>query len=67
MSQRAQELVQRFEAANNAMIRYIEGCSEEDLNKVTGGEGWSVRVAAHHVGVSHEPVAGMAYLVATGA
>lgn len=32
MSQRAQELVRRFEAANNAIIEYIEGCSEEDLN-----------------------------------
>jgi len=66
MSQRAQELVQRFEAANNAMIRYIEGCSEEDLNQVTSGEEWSVRVAAHHIAASHEPVAGLAYLVATG-
>lgn len=67
MSQRAQELVQQFEAANNAMIRYIEGCSEEDLNKITSGEGWRVRVAAHHLAASHEPVAGMAQLVATGA
>lgn len=67
MSQRARELVQRFEAANNDLIRYIERCSEGDLNKVTGGEGWSVRVAAHHIAASHEPVAGLAYLVATGA
>ncbi|MCE7989082.1 MAG: DinB family protein [Caldilinea sp. CFX5] len=67
MSQRAQELVQRFAAANNAMIQYIEGCSEADLNKVTSGEGWRVRVAAHHIGGSHEPVAGLAYLIATSA
>lgn len=67
MSQRTQELVQRFTAANNAMIQYIEGCSEDDLNKVTSGEGWRVRVAAHHIAASHEPVAGLAYLIATGA
>jgi hypothetical protein len=67
MSQRAQELVNRFEAANNAVIHYIEACSEEDLNKVTIGEGWRVGVAAHHIAVSHEPVAGLAYLIATGA
>lgn len=67
MSQRAQELVQRFDAANNAMIHYIEACSEEELNQVTSGEGWSVRVAAHHIAVSHEPVAGFVHLVASGA
>lgn len=66
MSQRAQELVQRFEAANDAMIHYIAACSEEELNKITSGEGWSVRVAAHHIAASHEPVAGLAYLLATG-
>lgn len=66
MSQRAQELVQRFEAANDAMIHYIEACSEEELNKITSGEGWSVRVAAHHIAASHEPVAGLAHLLATG-
>lgn len=66
MSQRAQDLVQRFATANNAMIDYIEACSEADLNKVTAVEGWSVRVAAHHIAASHEPVAGLAYLLATG-
>ena len=67
MSQRAEELVKRFEAANNAMIRCVEGCSEEELNKVTSGEGWSVRVAAHHIAALHEPVAGLVQLIATGA
>jgi hypothetical protein len=66
MSQRAQELVQRFNAANAELISYIEGCSESDLDRVTAGEGWPVRVAAHHIAVSHEPVAGLAQLIATG-
>lgn len=66
MSQRAQALAQRFTAANADLIRYIESCSEEELDRVTAGEGWPVRVAAHHIAVSHEPVAGLAQLVASG-
>ena len=66
MSQRTQELAQRFNAANAEMIRYIEGCSENDLDRITMGEGWSVRVTAHHLAVSHEPVAGLAQLLASG-
>ncbi len=66
MSQRAQELAQRFTAANADLIRYIESCSEEELDRVTTGEGWPVRVAAHHIAVSHEPVAGLAQLIASG-
>ncbi|MEZ4726854.1 MAG: DinB family protein [Caldilineaceae bacterium] len=67
MSQRAQALVNRFEAANKAMINYVESCSEEELNKITDSEGWPVRVAANHIAVSHEPVVGLAQLIATGA
>ncbi|CAN5469126.1 hypothetical protein BH10CHL1_BH10CHL1_46200 [soil metagenome] len=64
MSQRAQELVQRFNATNAEMISYIENCSEGDLDRVTADEGWPVRVTAHHLAVSHEPVAGLAQLLA---
>lgn len=66
MSQRAQALVQRFNAANGELISYIEGCTEDDLDRVTTGEGWPVRVTAHHLAVSHEPVANLAQLLATG-
>lgn len=66
MSQRAQALVQRFNAANADLINYIEGCTEHDLDCVTASEGWSVRVTAHHLAVSHEPVAGLAQLLASG-
>jgi len=66
MSQRVQELVQQFTTANDSLIQYIEGCTESELDQVTGGEGWSVRVTAHHIAVSHEPVAGLALLIATG-
>ena len=66
MSQRTQELVQRFNAANAELISYIEGCTEHDLDCVTASEGWPVRVTAHHLAVSHEPVAGLAQLLANG-
>ena len=66
MSQRVQELVQRFNTANAELISYIEGCAEADLDRVTEGEGWSVRVAAHHIAASHEPVAGLVQLIASG-
>lgn len=66
MSQRAQALVQRFNAANGELISYIEGCTEDDLDRVTTDEGWPVRVTAHHLAVSHEPLAGLAQLLATG-
>jgi len=66
MSQRAQELVQRFNAANAELISYIENCSESDLDRVTAGEARRVRVTAHHLAVSHEPVANLAQLLGSG-
>ena len=66
MSQRAQTLVQRFNAANAELISYIEGCTEQELDRVTADEGWPVRVTAHHLAVSHEPVADLAQLLASG-
>jgi hypothetical protein len=66
MSLRVQALVERFTTANEELIRYIESCSEEELDRVTAGEGWPVRVTAHHIAVSHEPVAGLAQGIASG-
>lgn len=66
MSQRTQALVQRFNTANAELISYIAGCTEEELDRITVDEGWSVRVTAHHLAVSHEPVAGLAQLVGHG-
>ncbi|MEZ4620171.1 MAG: hypothetical protein R2867_32340 [Caldilineaceae bacterium] len=65
MSQRAQAFAEQFTAANDELIRYMESCSEADLDRVTG-EGWPVRVAAHHVAVSHESVADLARRIAVG-
>jgi uncharacterized damage-inducible protein DinB len=66
MGQRSNELADRFEKANNAVIAAVERCSDEQWKKTCSEEGWSVAVTAHHVGVSHEGIAGLVNLVATG-
>lgn len=66
MSQRSQELAERFIAANEELIQCIEGCSEEALDCITADEEWPVRVTAHHIAVSHEPVAALAQMIADG-
>jgi len=66
MGQRTNDLADRFESANNDVIAAVEGCSDDQWRKTTNSEGWSVGVVAHHIASSHEPVAGLVRLVATG-
>ena len=53
MNQRTKELVERFTAFNNSFIAFVENCSDEDWQKVCGGEQWAVGVVAHHVAAGH--------------
>ena len=53
MSQRTKELVERFTAFNNDFITFVENCTDEDWQKVCGGEQWAVGVVAHHVAAGH--------------
>jgi uncharacterized damage-inducible protein DinB len=66
MASRGQELAQRFEQANEEMIRAVEGCSDEQWRAKCAGEGWSVGVVAHHVAGGHQGIAGLVNAVATG-
>jgi len=66
MSQRANELASAFERANESVISAIEGCTEEQLRAVCEGEGWPVVVAAHHIALSYQPIAGLARQIGTG-
>lgn len=52
MSQRAQDLVERFNAFNTEVIRFVEACSEEQWHKVCAEE-WNVGVVARHIGAGH--------------
>ncbi len=66
MGQRGNELAERFEQVNNALIAAVERCSDEQWRKICSSEGWSVGVTAHHAGTSHEGIAGFVQAVATG-
>jgi hypothetical protein len=53
MSQRTKKLVERFTAFSNDFIAFVENCTDEDWQKVCGGEQWAVGVVAHHVAAGH--------------
>jgi len=66
MNQRAQALAQHFTTLNAELISLIERSTESDLDQITTGEGWPVRVTAHHLAISHEPLAGLVQRIASG-
>jgi hypothetical protein len=66
MGQRVADLAAKLEEANAAVIEAVENSSEEDWQKITDSEGWSVGVTARHIGISHLPIMGLVELVATG-
>jgi uncharacterized damage-inducible protein DinB len=66
MGQRVNDLADRFESANNDVIAAVQGCSDDQWQRTTNSEGWSVGVVAHHIATSNEPIAGLIRLVATG-
>ena len=66
MSQRAKDLAGRFTAFNNDMISLVENCSDEDWQKVTSGEKWSIGVVAHHVAAGHYGVLEWAKMILGG-
>ena len=64
MSERATALATAFEHANDALIAVIEGCTDDQVQKVCEAVGWSVAVAAHHVAASHASLGGLVHLLA---
>jgi uncharacterized damage-inducible protein DinB len=66
MSDRAASLATTFERANDDVIAAVESCSDDQLRMTCEGEGWSVVVTAHHLALSYQAIAGMAYQLATG-
>ncbi len=57
MSDRAKTLTERFEEANQELIRTVERCSDTQWRATTLAEGWSVGVAAHHLAEGHKAIA----------
>lgn len=66
MNQRAKDLAERLTAFNNDMISFVENCSDDDWQKVTSGEQWSVGVVAHHVAAGHYGVLDWAKMIVAG-
>jgi len=53
MSQKAKELLERFNAINNELISLVEKCPDEDWKKVVSGEEWTLGVVMRHVAGAH--------------
>jgi uncharacterized damage-inducible protein DinB len=66
MSERARNLAQQLEHANQALIATVEGLSDGQWRAKTPGDGRSVGVVAHHVAASHKSVAGLVDTIAHG-
>lgn len=53
MSEKAKELVERFNGVSNELISLVEKCSDEDWKKVVSAEEWTVGVVTRHVAEAH--------------
>ncbi len=66
MSQRAKELSERFMSFNSEVIAFVEKCSDENWEKVTSGEKWSVGVVARHIAAGHYSAFDLAKMIVDG-
>jgi uncharacterized damage-inducible protein DinB len=63
---RMADLAAQVEAANQQLIDMVECCSDEQWQRRSASEGWTVGVLAHHVALAYEPIADMVQAVADG-
>jgi len=66
MSRRAKELADKIISFNNELIAFVDNLSQEDWQKVCGGEGWPVNVVAHHIAAGHYGALNLAKLIVAG-
>ncbi|HEX5166768.1 MAG TPA: DinB family protein [Thermomicrobiales bacterium] len=59
MSPRSDRLVTEFTAVNDDLISCVSECSDEQWQRQSVEEGWTVAAVAHHVAVSNGAIAGM--------
>ncbi|HEX5166769.1 MAG TPA: DinB family protein [Thermomicrobiales bacterium] len=59
MSARIDQYIAQFQAASRDLIALVTDCSEEDWQRVSPGEGWTVAAIAHHVALRNGVIAGM--------
>ena len=66
MGQRAQQLAGQLEQANDEVIGIVETCGEGTWQATCPVEGWGANVAAHHIAVGHQMLAGLTQMLAAG-
>ena len=66
MGARSDMLAKQFEEKAGELTDTIQTMSDADWKKVTTAEKWPVGVTAHHVAGAHEPISGIAKMVASG-
>ncbi len=65
MSQ-SDDLAQKFEQANAAVIAAVEACGEEEWQSTTSEEGWTAAALAHHIAEYHALISGLVTHVGVG-
>jgi len=66
MSERAQELAKSLRAFNRGVMAFVDGCAEEQWNKVCAWEQWSVGVTARHIGAGHYTILDLVKKIVAG-
>jgi hypothetical protein len=65
MSDRSKKLAESLKTFNDAVIAFVESCTEADWQK-TGIEEWPVGVTARHIGANHYTAVSGAKVLAKG-
>ena len=66
MSERAQELAERFDKANDDFIALIEGCTDKQWQEKVPDDGRSVALVAHHVAGAYRAISSWVRMIAEG-
>jgi hypothetical protein len=66
MSHRAEELAQRFTAFNDDLTAFVQNCSDDDWQKTSPAEQWTVGVVAYHIGAGHYGAIETARMIVAG-
>ena len=66
MGQQSKELSDQFAALNNEMISVVGNCTDEEIQKITQSEQWSVGVVARHVADGHYSLLSFIQLMVAG-
>ena len=66
MSQRAQEIAERFKKFSSEVIAFVENLTDADWTKVCDWEQWPIGVTARHLGAGHFAIYDMTAMIVRG-